>query len=85
MYWNVRELSSSKLDWRNENLMTFLDQMFLVKDVNVTMILQLMKLFRRILELLKSLSSNFMQILLLDLYMYVHVVTKHGLGKVFPY
>ena len=55
-----------------------------VKDVNVTMIFHFIKLFRRILKLLKSLSSNSMQILLLDPYMFVHVVTKHGLGKVFP-
>ena len=31
----------------------------------------------------KSLLNNFIQIYLLDPYMFVHVVTKHGLGKVF--
>ena len=41
------------------------------------------KVIRKILKLLKSLSNNSMQIYLLDPYMFVHVVTRHGSGKVF--
>ena len=41
------------------------------------------KIIRKMLKLLKSLSNNSMQIYLLDPCMFVHVVTRHGSGKVF--
>ena len=38
---------------------------------------------RKTLKLLKSLSNDSIQIYLLDPYMFVHVVIRHGSGKVF--
>ena len=56
--------------------------MFLGKDVNMTWIL-CPKIVTRILLLLKSVFNSFILIYSLGPYMFVHVVTKHGLGKVF--
>ena len=35
-------------------------------------------------KVLKNVSHSFIQILLLDQYVYVHAATKHGLEKVSP-
>ena len=38
-------------------------------------------LIRKVLKVLKNVSHSFIQILLLDQYLYVHAATKHGLKK----
>ena len=45
----------------------------------------LAKIVIRILLLLKSVLNSFILVYPLDPYMLVHVVTKHGLGKVLHY
>ena len=41
-------------------------------------------LTRKVLKILKNVSHSFIQIVLLDQYLYVHAATKHGLEKVCP-
>ena len=55
--------------------------MFLEKDMSTQIVFQ--SLSTKTLKILKMLSNNFIQIFLLGFCMSVHVVTRHGSGKVF--